>query len=185
MNATQVTRARAKRADREPRVHRVARMMCAGEWHTGPSHAALAAEWKCSIKNVEDIARQASALVRYIIGADAEDLRARLVASLEDIRRRAIERVEYGKDGGAYPSPDLRAATQTIATQAALLGLTQQAAAQVAVQVNAQQSGAPRFESAREAIDYVEGVVLPRLRARAAIETHTITEGSQVNQPSE
>ena len=59
---------RSSRATVDARIERVAGMLFAGEWVTGDSHVALAAEWRVTVSAVEKYAAFASRIVNERLG---------------------------------------------------------------------------------------------------------------------
>lgn len=151
--ARSVTRARTTREMQDARVTEVVRLMAGGEWHTGPSHVAMAKKLGATIDVVEKVASTASKVVRALATIDADEMRARMMFALEDNRRRALEktRTYITKDGDTttVDDPDIKAANQSIAVQAQLFGL---ATTNVVAKVSVERE---RFEklSAQEKLD--------------------------------
>lgn len=160
-------RLRAK-ATREARVDVIVRRMSEGRWYAGRSHRSLAAAWGVTLSAVEDYAREAGAVLRYLVAQNPDDARAILVAGVEAVKRSAV----------AGPRPDHKAAIAALSLQAQLLGVTKPngaATANVIVSAAANgapaaSSGIPQFATARDAREYLENEVLPRLREREAAE---------------
>lgn len=86
-----VTRARAKKQERAPRVQRIARMMAEGIWFSGPSHAELAAEYGVAIETIAHDAKDASRVVRFLEGLDQDQMREHIARGLERCRQLAEE----------------------------------------------------------------------------------------------
>lgn len=89
-------------------------LMTRGHWVSGRSHAEVAKKYGVSPRTVEDWATSASRVIRLAIEGDKESIRARMVATLEDVQRRALA----GKSKG-----ELKAAVMAIDSGARLLGL--------------------------------------------------------------
>ena len=106
----------------DSRVLEVMRIMTAGQWRTGVSHAELAEKYKCSPETVKHWSSQASQLIRLSMG-DGEEVRARLAAMLESFASTAMAREGVTMAGDTYPNPDVKAATGAVKTLAELLGL--------------------------------------------------------------
>jgi hypothetical protein len=104
-------------------VQQVLAMMANGGWHTGSSHVELAKQWRVSVDAVEKVASVASKVLQHVVLSDPAALRAQMAASLEDIKRRALERKGYTLGGDEYENPDLKAATSAILGRAQLLRL--------------------------------------------------------------
>lgn len=89
-------------------------LMVAGRWVSGRSHADVAFKHGVSPATVKDWATSASRVIRMAMEGDLEDLRARMVATLEGITADARE------------AGELRAAVSAVAEQAKILGLVVQ-----------------------------------------------------------
>lgn len=87
--------------------------MSDGRWRTGASHEVVAKKFKVSPATVKDWATSASRIIRLAIEPDREELRARLVVTLEGVVARALK----------TKRPDLRNAIMAVAEQGKLLGL--------------------------------------------------------------
>lgn len=115
--------------------------MADGLWVSGKSHADVAAEFGVSPATVKDWATSASRVLRIAVEADKEELRARLVTTLENIVAEAMRTkkavtvrklVKVGRK--RVPStvteymdaPSLQAAVSAVETQGRLLGLISQ-----------------------------------------------------------
>lgn len=105
---TSATRARAN-ADQG--VRDCVDLMTAGQWVSGKSHADIAFKHGVSPATVKDWATSASRVIRLAMEGDLEDIRARMVATLEGICAEARTAGEY------------RAAVSAVAEQAKLQGL--------------------------------------------------------------
>jgi len=89
-------------------------LMTSGRWVTGKSHAAIATLHGVAETTAKDWATNASRMLRLLVEVDVEDIRCRLVASLEGICADA-------RDAG-----DHRAAVGAVDSMAKLLGLVVQ-----------------------------------------------------------
>ncbi len=117
-------RARAERVDivLDKLVH--------GEW-TSRMGVEKAKEWGVGLHTVQEYVREASTVLKYLVLGDPEELRARLLAGIEDIRRRCLERkrafvVQRGKDEQEVmevDDPDLRTALASYDSVAKACGL--------------------------------------------------------------
>lgn len=98
-------------------------LMADGLWVTGVSHAAIAEKHGVSPATVKDWATSASRVLRLSLAGDQEDLRARLVTTLERVVSAAMSKQAATMGGELYPNPDLKAAVAALSEQAKLLGL--------------------------------------------------------------
>lgn len=131
------TRARA-REDVDKGVERCIELMTGGKWVTGRSHRAIAEEFGVSPATVKDWATSASRVIRLAIQGDADDIRSRMVATLESIVAASLDKVVTDREGDVFPSPDGRVAVAAISEQAKLLGLHAPTKVDVTVQAFAQ-----------------------------------------------
>lgn len=106
------TRART-RVDAESGVRDCMMLMTEGLWVSGASHANIAFKHGVSPATVKDWATSASRVLRLAVEADPEDIRARLITTLERIVQSAMSR----------DLPELKTAVSAVAEQAKLLGL--------------------------------------------------------------
>lgn len=90
--------------------------MTAGEWVPGLSHEYVARRCGVAPATVKDWATSASRVIRLAVDGDKEDIRTRMLATLDTVIRRAL-----GPKRG-----DLRAAVAAVESQAKLLGLVVQ-----------------------------------------------------------
>jgi hypothetical protein len=109
-SATQA-RSRPTRSAADAGVRKCMDLMAAGMWVSGRSHADVAFEFGVAPATVKDWATSASRVLRLAVQADPEDLRARLLTTLENIVCEAMKTFE------------LKAAVSAVAEQAKLLGL--------------------------------------------------------------
>lgn len=134
----------AKKRDREDAdagVRRCMELMADGLWVSGRSHEMVAAEFDVSPATVKNWATNASRILRIALDEDKEGLRARMVATLENIVSAAMRTVKpvtvrkRVRSGGKFvmrseteflPHPSLAAAVSAVQTQAQLLGLIAQ-----------------------------------------------------------
>ncbi len=86
-------------------------LMTRGQWITGRSHIDVAARHGVSPDTVKAWATSASRIVRFAMEADVEDIRARMVSTLEGVI------AEARTDG------DHKAVVSAVDTQARLLGM--------------------------------------------------------------
>lgn len=114
-------------------VKRCIELMTEGRWVTGKSHQEIAAEFMVSPATVKDWATSASRIIRLATEGDREDIRARMLATLDTVVSMAMTKqsVAFSRNGSEvtselYPNPDLKAAVAAIAEQAKLLGLVVQ-----------------------------------------------------------
>lgn len=106
------TRARV-REDADRGIHEIVELMASGHWVTGASHERIAKKHGVSPATVKNWATTASRVLRSLLEEDSDNLRARLVATLDVVVHRAL----------SPKGADLRAATMAIGEQAKLLGL--------------------------------------------------------------
>lgn len=90
--------------------------MTSGQWIPGKSHGEVAAKFGVSPATVKDWATSASRVIRLSLEGDLQDIRARMLATLDTVVSRALRK----------KSPDLRAAVSAIDTQGKLLGIQMQ-----------------------------------------------------------
>jgi transposase-like protein len=90
---------------------------------SGASHEEIAQKHGVSPATVRDWATSASRVLRLAVEADPEDIRARLLTTLEKVVASAMGRTSPKSTGDLYSNPDLKAAVSAIAEQAKLLGL--------------------------------------------------------------
>lgn len=109
------------REEVDKHIHNIIVQMTSGQWTT-KSHVALAKEAGVDPVTVRDWSRQASRIIRVAIG-EGEEIRTRLIAHLEDIHQRALDKKGMTRSGDEYDNPDLKAAVSAIDSQARLLGL--------------------------------------------------------------
>ena len=113
-------------------VDRCVELMTRGEWHAGPSHKAVAAEFNVSPRTVEAWATNASRIIRRAMG-DEEQIRTEMAASLAAVTKLALDRQAATMAGELYPNPDVKGAVAAIATRAKVLGLTDTKRAEASV----------------------------------------------------
>jgi hypothetical protein len=118
-------------------------LMADGLWVSGKSHADVAAQFGVAPATVKDWATSASRVLRLALEEDREQLRARMVVTLENLVAEAMRTVKpvlvrkAVKLPGAkratvmtvtemLPAPSLQAAVSAVQTQAQLLGLVSQ-----------------------------------------------------------
>jgi hypothetical protein len=105
-------------------------LMASGRWVSGRSHAVVAKQFEVSPRTVESWATNASRVLRLAVEGDLEEIRARMIATLETIVAEAMDyqRVVTDREGNseAVPQADLKAAISAIDSQAKLLGLVVQ-----------------------------------------------------------
>lgn len=104
--------------------------MASGRWVTGKSNVAIAGKHGVSVATVKDWATSASRIIRLAVEGDREDIRARMLATLDTIVAKAmrLKKPVYmlsgpGVEAEMLDAPDLRAAVAAIDEQARLLGL--------------------------------------------------------------
>lgn len=97
------------RPDKDQRVNEIAAMMASGRWVTGVTALELAERWGVPFKTLEADAAEASRRIRAELSGN-DDLRARLVATLETITERAMQRGQ------------LRTAVESVKTLAGVAG---------------------------------------------------------------
>jgi hypothetical protein len=134
--------------ERDRRVDRVVDLMTRGEWQGARSARELAGEWDVHMHTVHDYAREASGIIRRSLEGDAEDLRAQLLAGLDELTRKATSAGEY------------RAAIAGFELRAKVLGLVER-------RTKEDQPPPNPFASPEEALRFAEGLVL-RLREQIA-----------------
>ena len=115
--------------------------MADGLWVSGKSHEAIAARYGVSPATVKDWATSASRVLRLAVEQDKEEIRARMLATLENVVAEAMKTVkpatvrkEITRKGKRVvvtvtemlPAPSLQAAVSAVQTQAQLLGLVSQ-----------------------------------------------------------
>lgn len=125
--------ARRKREDSDAGVRDCVDLMTAGRWVTGHSNRVIAKKHGVSPATVKNWATSASRIIRASVEPDREDIRARMVATLDTVVARAmrLKKPVYMRGDGEgvttlMDAPDLRAAVAAIDTQARLLGLVVQ-----------------------------------------------------------
>lgn len=118
------------REDADAGVKDIVELMTSGRWVTGASHQAIAAKHHVHPETVKKWATNASRIIRFAIEGDVEEIRARMVSTLENIVSTAMtyERVITDRHGASFTvaQPDLKAAVSAIDLQAKLLGLVVQ-----------------------------------------------------------
>lgn len=128
-------RAPRAREDADAGVRDCLDLMTSGRWVTGRSHTEVAERHGVHPDTVKKWATNASRIIRFAIEGDVEDIRARMVSTLDHIVAQAMGRTEhkvvYQRDIAQrldveVAAPDLRAAVAAIETQAKLLGLVVQ-----------------------------------------------------------
>jgi transposase-like protein len=127
--------ARAPRAreDADAGVRDCLDLMTSGRGVTGKSHLEVATRHGVHPDTVKKWSTNASRIIRFAIEGDVEDIRARMISTLDHIVATAmvtkkVATTGEGRDKVAefYDAPDLRAAVAAIETQARLLGLVVQ-----------------------------------------------------------
>ena len=146
---------------REQRVDHIVGLMSRGQWRAAASHRELSREWDISIGAVQDYAREASGIIRHLVSDDADNVRAQIIACVEQIRYDALNATKSTIGGDEYNAPDLNAALKAVELHAKLLGLITQ-------KVDAKVSDTNPL-SARDYLARIEAA-LPELRRRAAEE---------------
>jgi hypothetical protein len=118
------------REDADAGVRECMELMVAGRWVAGTSHAELAAKHRVAPTTVKDWATSASRVIRLALEGDKEDIRARMLATLDTVVSKGMQTVkvatigpEGARDSKFYDAPDLRAVVSAVETQARLLGL--------------------------------------------------------------
>ena len=125
-------------SETEKRVDRIVDLMTRGAWVAGVSHRKLAQDWGVTISRVEQLASEASRLIRRALrGANPDELVTRHLAGLEALRATALQRqrrrwrrerdaegkiryVEYRE-----ADPDIRGALEAVKLAAQLAGVLQ------------------------------------------------------------
>lgn len=107
---TSATRARTRK-DADEGVRDCIKLMTEGKWISGQSHSDIAFRHHVSPATVKDWATSASRVIRMAVEGDLEDIRARMIATLESITHDARVDREH------------RAAVASVETAAKLLGL--------------------------------------------------------------
>lgn len=100
--------------------------MVEGRWVSGASHRFIAEKHGVAPATVKDWATSASRALRLIVAVDPDEMRARLIATLETVVSKAMARQSATMGGELYDNPDLKSAVSAIAEQAKLLGLVVQ-----------------------------------------------------------
>lgn len=116
------------REDADAGVIECMNLMADGLWVSGKSHAEVAAKHGVSPATVKNWATNASRILRLGTEEEAEDARARCVATLDTIVAIALQKkgIRFTDDDEAeytLPEPDLRAAVSAVGEKAKLLGL--------------------------------------------------------------
>lgn len=126
-------RAPRAREDADAGVRDCLDLMTAGTWVTGTSHRDIADKHGVHPDTVKKWATNASRIIRFAIEGDAEDIRARMLATLDTIVKKAMTtrdvfttRTGDDIETRFYDAPNLPAAISAIETQAKLLGLVVQ-----------------------------------------------------------
>jgi PHD/YefM family antitoxin component YafN of YafNO toxin-antitoxin module len=119
---------RVTRASADAGVYRCLELMTSGLWVRGRTAHEVAKELGVSPRTAEDYATQASRIIDVAMGEDRERIRNQMVATLEEVQRRALANPKKG---------ELKAAIMAINSKASLLGLVD-TGSKVAVQVNVQ-----------------------------------------------
>lgn len=108
-------------------VRRCVELMTSGLWVTGKSGAQVAEEFGVAEATVKDWATSASRVIRLAIEGDKEDIRARMIATLDLCIAKAMTKTgaAVGKGGevSVYDAPDIKAAVSAVGEQAKILGL--------------------------------------------------------------
>jgi hypothetical protein len=114
-------------------VERCIELMTSGAWVRGRSGKVVADEFGVSPETVKEWATSASRVIRLAVDGDTEDIRARMLATLDHVVSEAMSKqgaatTRSGKDVEVtfFPAPDLKAAVSAVAEQAKLLGLVEQ-----------------------------------------------------------
>ncbi len=102
------------REDSDQGVHECLALMTSGQWVTGKSHRELAERHDVHPDTVKKWATSASRIIRIALEGDVEDIRARMVSTLEGII------------ADARTGADHRAAVAAVEAQAKLMGLVVQ-----------------------------------------------------------
>lgn len=112
------------REDADAGVRHCLEMMVAGQWISGQSHAEVGKRYAVSPRTVEAWATSASRVLRLTIEGDVEDIRARMLATVDVILARSMGLTVDNGDGSAtgygYSAKD---ALSAIDVKAKLLGL--------------------------------------------------------------
>lgn len=103
-------------------IERCIALMTAGSWEAGASHKAVGEEFGVSPRTVEVWAANASRIIRRAMG-DEDQIRTEMAASLEAMKRLALDRQAATMAGELYPNPDVKAAVAAVSTRAKVLGL--------------------------------------------------------------
>lgn len=111
---------------REERVDHIVGLMSKGQWRAAASHRELIREWGVSLGAVQDYAREASGIIRHLISDDADNVRAQIIACVEQIRFDALNATRHTLEGNEYDAPDLHSALKAVELHAKLLGLITQ-----------------------------------------------------------
>ena len=117
------------------------RLMADGLWVSGKSHEVVAKQFGVAPATVKDWATSASRVLRLILEQDKEEIRARMIATLENVVAESMKTVkpvtvrkELTRKGKRVsvsvtemlPAPSLQAAVSAVLAQAQLLGLVSQ-----------------------------------------------------------
>lgn len=78
-----------KKALREARIDEILKLMASGQWST-KLKIARAQLWACSVDCVNDYASTASSIIRRAVGEKKEEIRAEIVAGIEQIHADAL-----------------------------------------------------------------------------------------------
>jgi len=113
------TKERASREQRDTCLRDIADLMSRGRWFVGSSHAEMVEKHGHSLDVVQKLATEASKALRLIVTLDPDEMRARMLASLDEHRRVALDKTTPKGD----PMPDVSAANQAVGISGQLLGL--------------------------------------------------------------
>ncbi len=87
-------------------------------------------EWGVGLHTVQEYVREASTVLKYVVLGDPEDIRAQIVAGIEDIRRRCREKtrsfvLRRGEESELVevPDPDLKTALASYEAVAKACGI--------------------------------------------------------------
>lgn len=120
------------REDADKGVAEIVDLMTRGLWVSGPSHVEIAEKHGVSPATVKGWATSASRVIRAVMDADKDELRARMRAMLETVVHKAMTTRDVFTTGTNEKgcmvaefrdAPNLNAAVSAIELQAKLLGL--------------------------------------------------------------
>lgn len=131
MGAKKQTKSQQRSSALDEHVNEIMRMMTGGVWFPGRSDHEMGLEFGVSPSTVRDWSAQAARLLRMSAGTNLEEIRGRILAGIDGIRRMALARHRVVRQRNDKTKeleeknvldPDLRNALKCYELQARILG---------------------------------------------------------------